>query len=113
MKKNKIRPRECKKEIIKLDQLYATINEEGDVKINGSMSVTIQDFQTYNEAKVYANLCNKDGAILYVCDAYKHFKLYEDAYYSFSMFCMNTKRFFDPDELAYIEVYTTFNEDTK
>lgn len=111
MKKIEVRCR--KNEILKFDQLYATMDEEYDVHINGSIIVATKDLKEYKTAKVYSNLCSGEGAILHVIENYKNYQLYEDSYYSYSMFGRDMSRFFDIDELAYIEVYATFNEETK
>ena len=59
---------------------------------------------------MHANLCNKDGAILYVLNGWKNYLLGNGVYNSFSLYCSTIGRFFDPAELDYVELYLTFNE---
>lgn len=102
----------CRKipELFKIDQLYGVLNEDYDIHVNGSIEMPGKDYGNLKKVKVYANLCNKDGAILYILNGWKNYQVCEGAYNSFSMYCSTVGRFFDPRELEYVEVYLSFNE---
>ena len=69
-----------------------------------------KEFGNIERVKVYANLCNKDGAILYVLNGWRNYSVSEGKYNSFSMYCSTIGRFFNPSELEYVELYLSFNE---
>lgn len=93
-----------------INQLYAVLNKDYDIHVNGSIEMTGKDYGNLKTVKVYANLCNADGAILYILNSWKNYQVIEDAYYSFSLYCSTVDRFFVPDELEYVEIYLSFNE---
>lgn len=111
MKRVDIRCREnVDMELFELDQLYGVLNEEYDIHVNGSIKMNEQDYGNIKKVKVYANLCNKDGEILYVLNNYYNYSVYPGNYKSFSMYCSTIGRFFEADELDYVELYLSFNE---
>lgn len=95
---------------LKVSQVYGVINEENNIRVNGSVLVNGDEFDGHEHVKIYANLCNEEGAILYVIHSQKNYKLYDDAYYSFSMRVKNFSRYFDIKELRYVEIYAVFDE---
>lgn len=110
MKKVKIRCREGIPEFFKIDQLYGVLTEDKDIHVNGSIEVLGKDYGNIKRIKVYANLCNKDGEILYVLDGWKKYPVREGIYNSFSLYCSTIGRFCETDELDYVELYLSYNE---
>lgn len=110
MKNIEVRCRQAYFEILEINQLYGNINEDSDIHINGAITVVEKDNDTYRNVRVYANLCNEEGAILYVLNSYKNFMLKGNVYFSFSVYCSMVNRFFDVNELSYAEIYVVFNE---
>lgn len=110
MKRVDVHCREGISEHFKIDQLYGVLNADYDIHVNGSIEMTGKDFGNIKKVRVYVNLCNKDGAILYVLNGWKNYLVSEGAYNSFSLYCSNVGRFFDPSELEYVELYLSFNE---
>jgi hypothetical protein len=110
MKKIKVRCREGIPDSFMIDQMYGVLTEDNDIHVNGSVEMVGTDYGNIKRIKVYANLCNKDGAILYVLNGWKNFPVSKGAYNSFSLYCSTVGRFFDPEELDYVELYLTFNE---
>lgn len=110
MKKVEVRCRDLSSELFKIDQLYGNLNEDYDIHVNGSIEMIGKDYGNLEKVKVYANLCNKDGAILYVLNGWRNYQVGEGVYSSFSMYCSTVCRFFDPIELEYVEIYLSFNE---
>ena len=115
MNKVEIRSREEWKDIFKIDQLHCVMNSDFDIHVNGSFSVENKEELTqYKNAQVYGNICNSEGEVLHVCgDGYKNHPILPGAYYSFNLYCREVTRFFDMEELAYVEVYLTVNEENK
>lgn len=97
-------------DIIKIGQTYGTINEETDVHVNGAINIVGADFRKIKKVKVYANLCNEAGEILYILNCWKNYSVEERGYFSFSMYCSTVNRFFDIEDLEYAEIYVVFNE---
>ena len=60
--------------------------------------------------RVYANICNKEGAILYILNDWKNYTVSEGMYYSFSIYCSSIDRYINIDELEYVELYLGINE---
>lgn len=110
MKKIKVRCREGISEFFKIDQMYGVLTKDNDIHVNGSVEVVGSDHENIKSIKVHANLCNRDGAILYVLNGWKNYLLGNGMYNSFSLYCSTIERFFDPAELDYVELYLTFNE---
>ncbi len=110
MKKLKVHCREGIAESYKIGQLYGVLTEDNDIHVNGSVEMIGSDYGNVKRIKVYANLCNKDGEILYVLNGWKNYPVSKGAYNSFSLYCSTIGRFFNPDELDYVELYLTFNE---
>ncbi len=110
MKRVTIRCREGIPEMFKIDQLYGVLNADNDIHVNGSVEMRETDFGNIKKIKVYANLCNKDGAILYVLNGWRNYSVKDGTYHSFSLYCSTLGRFFNPAELAYVELYLGYNE---
>jgi hypothetical protein len=110
MKKVEVRCREGISELFKIDQLYCVLNGDYDIHVNGSIEMTGKGYGNLKKVKVYANLCNEDGAILYILNCWKNYPISEGFYNSFSLYCSTIGRFFDPSELEYVELYLSFNE---
>ena len=110
MKRVEVRCRDGVLGAFKIDQLYCVINEDYDIHINGSIEMIGKDYGNIENVKVYANLCNIDGAILYVLNGWKNYSVGEGIYNSFSLYCSNVDRFFDIEEHEYVELYLSFNE---
>lgn len=110
MKKIKVCCRERISELFKIDQLYSVLTEDNDIHVNGSVEIIGSNYGNIKKIKVYANLCNKYGAILYVLNGWKNYPVSKGTYNSFSLYCSTIDRFFDPDELDYVELYLSFNE---
>ncbi len=66
MKKINVRCRDKISELFKIDQLYSVLTDDNDIHVNGSVEMIGSDYGKIKRIKVYANLCNKDVAILYV-----------------------------------------------
>lgn len=66
MNRIKIKVKEQYSDIIKIGQTYGTINEETDVHVNGAINIVGADLRKFKKVKVYANLCNEAGEILYI-----------------------------------------------
>ena len=49
-------------------------------------------------------------AILHVLNGWKNYLVDKGIYNSFSLYCSTVGRYFDPDELEYVELYLSFNE---
>lgn len=109
MKKVTVKCREID-DLLVIGQLYGTVNEENDIHVNGSVTITGNEYNGYGSVKMYVNLCNEDGVILYVISIYTNFKLMQNGYYSFSAYCADITRFVDMKELAYAEVYPIYDE---
>lgn len=86
------------------------INEETDVHVNGAINIVGADLRKFKKVKVYANLCNEAGEILYILNCWKNYSVEERGYFSFSMYCSTVNRFFDIEDLEYAEIYVVFNE---
>lgn len=110
MKKVEVRCRETM-DFLKIGQLYSIMDDDCDIHINGSLTIENEEFGELKTVKVYANLCNEAGEILYLLRAYSDFSLTTNVYYSFSVYCADLSRFFRVDELAYVEIYTVFDEE--
>lgn len=110
MKKVDVHCRQGLSEFFKISQLYGVLNEEYDIHVNGSIEMIGKAYENIKKVKIYANLCNKDGAILYVLHDWENYLVSEGLYHSFSLFCCAVDRFFDPSELEYVELYLSFNE---
>lgn len=111
MQKVDVRYRDEPLGLIKIDQLYCVLNGDYDIHVNGSVEMIAKDYGNLKNVKVYANLCNKDGAILYVLNGWKNYPISTGRYNSFSLYCSTVCRFFDPSELEYVEIYLSFNEE--
>ena len=111
IKQIEVRCRDGISELFKIGQLYSALNEDYDIHVNGSIEMIGKDYGNIKRVRVYANLCNRDGAILYVLNGWKNYPVREGGYNSFSLYCSTIGRFFDPDELKYIELYLNFNEE--
>lgn len=110
MKRVNVHCREGTSKLFNIGQLYGVLNKDYDIHINGSIEMTCKDYGNLKKVKVYANLCNAEGEILYVLNSWKNYQVKEDSYYSFSLYCSTVDRFFDPAELEYVEIYLSFNE---
>lgn len=110
MKKIEVCCREGISELFKIDQLYSVLTKDNDIHVNGSVEMIGSDYGNIKRIKVYANLCNKDGAILYVLNGWKNYSVSKGTYISFSLYCSTIGRFFNPDELDYAELYLSYNE---
>lgn len=110
MHRIEVKVREQATDIIQISQTYGVINEDTDVHVNGAVAVIGKDLGDYKKIKVYANLCNKEGEILYILNGWKNHKLEENGYFSFSMYCSTVNRFFGIEEFSYAEIYVVFNE---
>ena len=110
IKKVKIRCREGISEFFKIDQLYGVLTEDNDIHVNGSIEMVGSDYGNIKRLKVYANLCNRDGAILHVLNRWKNYPVNKGIYNSFSLYCSTVGRYFDPDELEYVKLYLSLNE---
>ncbi len=89
---------------VEVNQLYASLNEEDDIHINGSVSNVGKGLKG-NLLEIKANLCAENGEILYVLNTYSTMKFDLVRYDSFSMYCSSVSRFFDMDELHHVELY--------
>lgn len=110
MKKVKVHCREGISESFKIDQMYGVLTKNNDIRVNGSVEMVGTDYGNIRRIKVYGNMCNKKGEILYVLNGWKNFPVSKGAYNSFSLNCCAIGRFFDPEELDYVELYLAFNE---
>ena len=110
MKQVEVRVREGISELFKIDQLYSVINKDFDIHVNGSIEMVGKEYPNLKRVKVYANLCNKDGSILYILNDWKNYPINVGDYHSFSLYCSSVGRFFDPSELEYVELYLSYNE---
>lgn len=93
-----------KKVNINLGQLCSYLNAENDIYINGSV-VLEGEWPKECVVTIKANLCDKDGNILYIVRDFNsiNFKMLE--YVTFSIYCANIDRFFDVEKLHYVELY--------
>ena len=110
MNRIKIKVKEQYSDIIKIGQTHGTINEETDVHVNGAINIVGSDLRKFKKVKVYANLCNEAGEILYILNCWKNYSVEERGYFSLSMYCSTVNRFFDIEDLEYAEIYVVFNE---
>ena len=110
MKQVEVRVRDGISESFKLDQLYGVVNEDFDIHVNGSIEMIDKEYPNLERVKVYANLCNKDGLILYILNNWNNYQINAGDYHSFSLYCSTVGRFFDSSELEYVELYLSFNE---
>ena len=94
---------------IDIGQLYAVINGDNDIHVNGSITVKKEATDKQN-IRIYANLLDKDEHILYVLSSYRSISLKKGSYKSFSMYCAKIERFLPMDELDCIEIYGVYNE---
>lgn len=78
--------------------------------MNGAISIVGKYFEKYKQVKVYANLCNEEGEILYILNCWKNYNIEVNGYFSFSMQCSTVDRFFNIEELVYAEIYVVFDE---
>ena len=69
MKKLDIKSKEYKG-LVKFDQLYAVINDEDELRVNGSVTVSDKS-ENLGYCKIYVNICRSDGAILFVLKDYE------------------------------------------
>ena len=83
MKKIKVCCRERISELFKIDQLYSVLTEDNDIHVNGSVEIIGSNYGNIKKIKVYANLCNKYGAILYVLNGWKNYPVSKGTYNSF------------------------------
>ena len=99
---------ECRMKENHLDfgQLYAIVNDEGYVYVNGSVTVTDQEKVDFAYCTVNANICREDGAILQKLSCTEKFRLVPECYFSFSL--SRYKRFENPEDVAYVEVYLRY-----
>jgi len=105
-----VKVREQATDIIRISQTYGVLNEDSDIHVNGAVTVIGENLGDYKKINVYANLCNKDGEILYILNGWKNHELGKNRYFSFSMYCSAVNRFFDIEEFSYAEIYMIFNE---
>ena len=105
-----VRCRDGISEQFKIDQLYGVLSEDNDIHVNGSIEMVGNNYENIKRVRVYVNLCDKEGAILYVLNGWKNYPAVSGTYYSFSLYCSTIDRFFDVDELDYAELYLSFNE---
>lgn len=110
MKKVDVHCRKDISDLFKINQLYCVLNDDFDIRVNGSIEMVGKSYGNIKNVKIYANLCNKDGQILYVLNGWKNYPVNEGDYNSFSLYCSTVGRFFDPSELNYVELYLSFNE---
>ena len=87
---------------IKLSQLCCYLNDENDIHINGSSTLEGK-WSEECVAIIKANLCDKDGNILYIVREFSsiNFKIME--YVTFSIYCADIARFFDVQNLHHVE----------
>lgn len=97
--------------IFKVSQLYADINDEKDIHVNGSVSL-IGDVGKITSIKIMANLCDAKGAILMNMNSYKSHKTEVSEYFVFNLYCADVSRYFDVNELEHIELYAEYNTET-
>lgn len=97
-------------DVVVFDQLYANINDNDDIHINGSISTKERENSYRGKIRIYANLCNSDGKILYIFEAYRNFDISMDDYCSFSMYASSLSRFVEMDKTAYVELYISKGE---
>ena len=97
-----------KKVNIKHGQLCCYLNEENDIHINGSLTLEGK-WSEDCVAMIKANLCDKEGNILYIVREFScvNFKILE--YVTFSIYCANITRFFDVQKLHHVELYPYIN----
>lgn len=110
MDKIEVRCRDGYSDIIRIEQAYGNINEDSDIHINGSITVVDNDLKKYKKVRIYVNLCNENGNVLYVLNNWKNVALDVNKYFSFSAYCASVNRFFDLSEFKYAEIYAMFNE---
>lgn len=111
MKRLEAQSKYGQKTVCKIDQLYSAINSDNDIHVNGAITVLPRRIRQTRCVNVYANLCDKNGAILHILNTYRDFNLQDDAYYSFSMYCADVSRYFDIAELDHVEVYANYSDD--
>lgn len=99
-----VKCRENHSKMIEFNQMYASINDNNDVSVNGAVAV-IGNAELFEVLQVYANVCNKDGAILYVLNAYKDFPLKGNDYFSFTASCSGIDRYLDIKDISFVEPY--------
>lgn len=97
--------------LFKIDQLYGVLTQDNDIHANGSVEVIGNDCGDIKTIRIYGNICNKDGAILHVLNGWKDYPVSKGMYKSFSLYCSTIERYFDPEEISYIELYLSFNEE--
>ncbi len=110
MKKINVRCRDEIPHCFKIDQLYGVLNKDNDIHINGSLVMDGNEYGNVKRVKIYANLCNKEGAILNVINGWKNYTVADGKYISFSLYCSAIGRFFDIEDLDYVELYLSINE---
>ena len=97
--------------ILEFNQLHTSINEENDIRINGSVDISEGIPSNIRNVRIFANLCNKEDKILYVLNEYNKVNVRDNNYFSFSISCCDISRFIDIMELDHIELYAMFNKE--
>lgn len=95
-----------------LDQLYASISDECDIYINGSVSGEV-DCLKGNTLGIRANLCSENGEILYILRNYNTINFELVKYDAFSIYCSDVSRFFDISALHHVELYPHIKKEEK
>lgn len=75
MDKIEVRCRDGYSDIIRIEQAYGNINEDSDIHINGSITVVDNDLKKYKKVRIYVNLCDENGNVLYVLNNWKNVAL--------------------------------------
>lgn len=109
MESIEVKTRNINYEEIKIDQLYCSIHDNV-VGINGSLTLLSKPNKNMETVRVNINVCNDQGAILDV-ERSSIFNLLSD-YFSFNIRCWLSGRF-DKKDIAYVELYLTWNEKEK
>lgn len=89
---------------VSVDQLKCYIDNSEEFRISGSVSSKKKMPEGYVMI-VKANLCDKDGGILYALRDYFGFSFEMLEYDVFSMNCADLSRFFDLEDLHHVELY--------
>lgn len=110
LKRVEVRCRDGISDLFKIDQLYGVMNEDYDIHVNGSINMPEKDYGNIKRVRVYANICNKEGEILYILNNWTNYPVEVGNYRSFSLYCSAVGRFFDVEEIEYAELYLSYNE---
>lgn len=105
MKEIKVVVREemFKKNNVAVGQITASLNDELDLNMHGSLSVIEGTSPKDDCFNLKAAACNENGGILYVHNEYNISLVW--GYNTFSFYCADVSRFYQVKELAYIELF--------